>query len=290
MAVVICAGVLLAYAVRIARWGRPKMPRLGEAPGSALLPAWAIEAFYWALHAPGRWFASTRVSPDALTLTSVGLSLVSLPLAARGQLAAAAVFVLLGAAFDALDGMVARARHQASAAGAVLDSFVDRIADAVPLMGLVLLYRASPWALFVPLSAMLSSGLVSYGRAKAEIFGLALPDGLMRRHERVAYLAVSLLAAPMLPRVSWCPGVPYPLALAGPALIAVVGMGASLRLLGATREALRARSNSPALPSQAAAELPSQDGAPPRSRRALGALALASGAVRTPAQTSRAPG
>ena len=215
------------------------MPRLGASPGSPLFPGWAVKAFYWALHAPGGWLARRGVSPDALTLGSLGISLTSLPLAATGHLGAAGLAVLLGATLDALDGMVARALGQASDAGAVLDSVADRAADAAPLVGLALFYRGQVWGLGIVLGALFVSGLLSYVRAKSEIYGLRLPNGLMRRHERVAYLGLSLLLAPWQPGSELWSEVSAPLALVGPAVIASVGLVASLQLLSRTRAALR---------------------------------------------------
>lgn len=254
--IVVSLVVVLGYGVRVLRLGRADMPRLGASHGSALFPGWLVEAFYWALHAPGRGLIHLNVSPDALTYLSVLISLASLPLAATGQFTYAAACVLVGAAFDALDGMVARAHHTASERGAVLDSFVDRLADAAPLAGLAVYYRQFALAMLVPILAMIASSLVSYARAKADIYGLKLPNGLMRRHERVAYLSISLLVAPLVPRISGLGQLPYPLALVGVALIAVVGFAAALVLVRRTRKALL-------VPSVAAA-------APPTTHRASG--------------------
>ncbi len=102
-----------------------------------------------------------------------------------------------GAAFDALDGIVARARGLSSDAGEVLDAVVDRYADAAPLLGLAVYYRASLPALLLVLCALLGSMLVSYVRAKSEAMSLSLPGGLMRRHERIAYLTAGLLLGPL---------------------------------------------------------------------------------------------
>jgi CDP-diacylglycerol--glycerol-3-phosphate 3-phosphatidyltransferase len=237
-AVLVCTAVLLAYAVRVARLGRATMPRLGASPGSALFPGWLMEAFYWALHAPGHGLVKLGISPDLLTYLSLLVSLASFPFAATGRFAYAAAAVLVGAALDALDGMVARAQRRASDAGAVLDSFVDRLADAAPLAGLAVFYRGHAWTMLLPIVAMVASSLVSYARAKADIYGLRLPNGLMRRHERVAYLSGSLLIAPIAPTLPLTGDVPYPLTLAGIALIAGIGFLAATLLVRRTRAAL----------------------------------------------------
>ncbi|WP_410962049.1 hypothetical protein, partial [Salmonella sp. SAL4359] len=65
----------------------------------------------------------------------------------------------------------------ASASGAVLDSFVDRAADAAPFVGLAIFYRGHVATLVIPLAALVASSLVSYARAKADGLGLVLPNG-----------------------------------------------------------------------------------------------------------------
>ena len=153
------------------------------------------------MHAPARLVVRIGLDPDSLTYASVVISLLSIPLLATGHVLLAAAVIVVGAAFDALDGMVARAIDRASAAGAVLDSFVDRLADAAPYIGLALFYRARAETLLVPIAALVASSLVSYARAKADIYRLDLPNGLMRRHERVVYLVMALLVAPVAPRI-----------------------------------------------------------------------------------------
>src|SRR5262249_2187006 len=156
-------------------------------------------AFYWALYAPARGLARLQVPPDALTYAAIVLALASTPVLASSRFAVGAVLVLAAAALDALDGMVARAEGRASPPGAVLDSFSARVVDAAPLVGLAIFYRGHVATMIVPIAALIASSLVSYARAKADIYGLVLPQGLMRRHERIAYLVASLLAAPLVP-------------------------------------------------------------------------------------------
>jgi len=201
-----------------------------------LLGRFPIEAFHWVLRSIGRGVARSGVSPDTLTLISLVISSLSLPLAAYGKLASSGAALLFGAAFDALDGIVAREQGVSSDSGEVLDAVVDRYADAAPLVGLAVFYRASVPALLVVLSALLGSMLVSYVRAKSEAMGLALPGGLMRRHERIAYLTVGLLLGPLVPLASV--QVAAPLTLLVVAVIGVVSNLAAAQLTRAARAAL----------------------------------------------------
>jgi len=228
--------VLAAYGVRVAVAGRALDPRVQRESSTVLMGRFPIEAFHWALRGVGRAVARSGVSPDTLTLISLVISGLSLPLAAVGKLPAAGAALLFGAAFDALDGIVARERGVASDAGEVLDAVVDRYADAAPLLGLAVFYRASVPALGLVLAALLGSMLVSYVRAKSEAMDLSLPGGLMRRHERIAYLTAGLLLGPLVPLTS----VPLemPVTLLSVAVVAVVSNIAAVALTRAARAAL----------------------------------------------------
>jgi CDP-diacylglycerol--glycerol-3-phosphate 3-phosphatidyltransferase len=232
----LCTAVALLYAVRVLRRGRARHDRLPE--GSPLVPSWVVEAFYWALEAPGRALSRRGVDPDAVTYMALACSLASLPLIASGRLAAGGVCVGIGGAFDALDGLVARARGRASEAGAVLDSVTDRLSDAAPLAGLCVVYRQSAATLLVPVAAIVASSLVSYARARADVHRLRLPDGMMRRHERVIFLLLGLLLAPIVPRAPLAPSVAYPLTLALVGFVAAAGFAGAFVLVARTRAAL----------------------------------------------------
>jgi len=225
--------VLAAYGVRVAIAGRALDPRVQRESSTVLLGRFPIEAFHWALRGVGRSVSRSGVSPDTLTLLSLVISGASLPLAAIGMLPAAGAALLFGAAFDALDGIVARERGVASDAGEVLDAVVDRYADAAPLLGLAVYYRASVPALLLVLFALLGSMLVSYVRAKSEAMSLSLPGGLMRRHERIAYLTAGLLLGPVLQMTSI--RLEAPLTLLAVTVVALVSNLAAVQLTRAAR-------------------------------------------------------
>jgi phosphatidylglycerophosphate synthase len=235
------AGVLAAYAVRVATHGRVENVRLERVRGTRLLGRYPIEAFHWVASVVGRMLARTPVKPDTLTMVSLALTALTLPLVATGHFEAAGAVLLFGSSFDVLDGIVARERGVAGEAGEMLDSVVDRYADAACLIGLGLFYRDSAWKLGVIFSALLGSTMVSYVRAKAEKFRLSLPDTTMRRAERVVYLSGALILGPTLS--GWL----APTVAGRPATMAVVAMVAGLsnvaavQLLVAARTELRRR-------------------------------------------------
>ncbi|MHA1520740.1 MAG: CDP-alcohol phosphatidyltransferase family protein, partial [Promethearchaeota archaeon] len=90
---------------------------------------------------------------------------------------------------DVLDGSVARKTGTASKYGAFLDSTLDRIADAVTLLGLMVGQMIWPWNItvnyligFTTLSIMF---LISYTRSRAELEGVEMKGiGFMERAER----------------------------------------------------------------------------------------------------------
>lgn len=148
---------------------------------------------YGAVIGLGRWLSERGITPNALTYTALSFALASGVAAALGHFLVAAVLLLVSGAFDLLDGIVARAAHLSSRFGALLDSTVDRLADALPLLGLVVACSRSPLASVVLVSAMMTGFAVSYVRARAEGLGISLPPLFMRRAERLVLLLLALV-------------------------------------------------------------------------------------------------
>ncbi|MBI4498118.1 MAG: CDP-alcohol phosphatidyltransferase family protein [Chloroflexi bacterium] len=154
---------------------------------------------YW----PKHWFlplalALGRVglTPNALTLIGLGLSGAGAALLALGHFFLGGVMVLVSGVFDSLDGQLARATQQSSAFGALLDSTLDRVSEAVLLFGLLVYYsghQAQTEVLLIN-ATLVGSVMVSYVKARAEGLGLRCDVGWFQRPERVVLLAVGLLA------------------------------------------------------------------------------------------------
>jgi CDP-diacylglycerol--glycerol-3-phosphate 3-phosphatidyltransferase len=80
----------------------------------------------------------------------------------------------------------------------VLDSTLDRVSEAVILLGIAAFYLFNPvahfeWIVLLIGVAILGSFLVSYVRARAEGIGLDCQVGIFTRTERVIILALGLL-------------------------------------------------------------------------------------------------
>lgn len=134
------------------------------------------------------------VSANALTLGSLLLACAAFAAAAQGAFGWAAALVVLSGVLDVLDGAVARATGSASPFGALLDSTVDRLSDALPLMGVAVFVGTRGPAGALVLLTVLAVFSVSYVRARAEGLGVRLPPLFMRRAERFVLLTAALLA------------------------------------------------------------------------------------------------
>jgi len=112
-----------------------------------------------------------------------------------------ALILLMASGFcDTLDGILARTYQQASVFGGFLDSLLDRYADAFVFAGIIISGASN---LIVGLTALSSSIMVSYSRARAEAAGIKMESiGLAERPERIIILAAATLVA-----VFWFPAL-----------------------------------------------------------------------------------
>ena len=187
----------------------------------------------------GRGLAKVGITANALTYSSLALATVAGVAAGMGHLYTAACLVIVSGICDLLDGVVARATGGSTRFGALLDSTVDRLADGLPLLGLVVLYAQHGALAAIPALAMIGGFVVSYVRARAEGLGVTLPPLFMRRAERVILVSLSLLLGGV-----YADQAPFiaPLTLLG---VAVMG---TLNFVGATwavRAAKRALDGDP---------------------------------------------
>ncbi len=140
------------------------------------------------------------VSADAITIAGLLLTLLAALLIADGQLQQGGLLLLLSLPLDALDGAVARAALRSDSFGGVLDSTLDRYADAAlfAALGYYFAGLGQMDSLALALLALLGSYGVSYLRARAGEAGISLRDGLFTRLERVVVLLLALLIPALL--------------------------------------------------------------------------------------------
>jgi len=144
-----------------------------------------------------RLLVKTHITPTTLTWLGFSITLGAAALIASGHLFIAGFVVLTSGFFDMLDGALARHTNQVTPFGAVLDATLDRVSEAVLLLGILVFYlffgnQPTVGILLVCL-ALVSSPLVSYVRARAEAVGIECQVGLFTRAERVITLAAGLL-------------------------------------------------------------------------------------------------
>jgi CDP-diacylglycerol--glycerol-3-phosphate 3-phosphatidyltransferase len=134
--------------------------------------------------------------PNAITVLGLLPALIAALLAAQAQFLAAGLVLMLGAPLDALDGAVARASGRSTRFGALLDSTVDRYADALLFGGIGYAFAQTGDLLGVLLAFGALSGAyaVSYVRARAEGLHIgSIQDGLFDRAARLIVLILALL-------------------------------------------------------------------------------------------------
>lgn len=141
-----------------------------------------------------RLLARTPITPNTLTWLGFLLAVGAAALIAMGYLVAAGFIVLIAGFLDILDGALARHTNQGTRFGAVLDSTLDRLSEAVLLLGILVLYAGdgSDISILLVCVALVGSLLVSYIRARAETLGLECQVGLFTRGERVVVLVLGL--------------------------------------------------------------------------------------------------
>jgi CDP-diacylglycerol--glycerol-3-phosphate 3-phosphatidyltransferase len=142
-----------------------------------------------------------RIPLTGNQVTTLGfvVNVLAAVLVYREAFIAAGLVFLLGSILDIFDGAVARARGEAGPKGAMFDSVLDRVSEAVMFGAIALVFARDDEkiALLAVIAALTGSLLTSYIRARAEALGLDGTHGLMARAERVVLIAASLLFAPL---------------------------------------------------------------------------------------------
>src|SRR5690606_25760622 len=117
-------------------------------------------------------------------------------LIASGELIWGGIVMLASAALDAFDGTLARTTGRVTPFGGVFDSTIDRLFEGAVLGGLLYYFieRGDREESMLIFAAVVGSLCVSYVRARAEVEGIQLYDGLFTRAVRIVVLAVGLLA------------------------------------------------------------------------------------------------
>lgn len=161
------------------------MAKIFSGPGRAIIAH--------AVNPTARFLLRVGVTPNAVTIAGTVGVLIGSYLGALGYLFWAVWVVTASALTDVLDGTMARMRGGSGKFGALLDSSMDRIADAA-VFGAVAFYLAhqgNPYGGMVAALICLAAGqVVSYVKARAQSLGMDADVGIAERFERLVIVGI----------------------------------------------------------------------------------------------------
>jgi CDP-diacylglycerol--glycerol-3-phosphate 3-phosphatidyltransferase len=153
---------------------------------------------YEAFFAPfGKLLANTRLTPNMISLFSLGTSVLSCLAYASGPAIGMSLGLLAGtfllgcsSLLDMLDGSMARAKGMTGHFGALLDRTFDRVSEFFFLLGILIGGYVYPGLVFFSFEGMI---LASYVRAAAEERGglqMNSTTGIFERKEKLTLLSM----------------------------------------------------------------------------------------------------
>ena len=149
----------------------------------------------WPVDRLAALLAPTGIPPNIITWSALFLNLWAGILFAAGRFAAGGGMMLLAGLCDLLDGPVARRQGRVSLFGGFLDSILDRYADLILFLGLLVYYshvNRFGYAILAG-AAMAGAVMVSYAQARAESLVPTSEVGFWERPERLALMILGAL-------------------------------------------------------------------------------------------------
>ncbi len=190
----------------------------------------------------GKALARTPLTPNMVTVIgATGMTAGALALFPTGHLFAGTMVCTGFVLTDMLDGVLARLTGTSGTFGAFLDSTLDRVGDAAVFGGIAIWLATgghSRLLAAVALFCLVTGGLVSYAKARAESLGIPCDVGIAERAERLLIGLVAIGLSGL--------GVPYVLS-AGLWILAVLSAITFGQRVYAVRKAAGA-SGAPAAP------------------------------------------
>jgi len=151
--------------------------------------------FRWYLDPVAGFINRLGIRPNTLTLIgllgTIGVSI----LIAMGHMTWAGILLLVMGPVDAMDGVLARLRNEASDWGAFVDAVTDRYSELFLFLGFLIHYllQANPTGIILAYLAASGSVLVSYVKARADALKLDANIGFLTRVERYIVLIPGLI-------------------------------------------------------------------------------------------------
>jgi CDP-diacylglycerol--glycerol-3-phosphate 3-phosphatidyltransferase len=224
--------LIAGYTIRVSRYGKFRSERVRGVGGTVLVGENIMQATYWAIDPVVRGLVRIGAIPNAVTYAALVFGLAAGAAVAAGWFGLACLLATFSTISDILDGQVARVTGTGSNAGELLDAVVDRYTEFAFLAGFIVFARDSAVQLSLALAALIASFMISYASAKAEALQVAVPRGLMRRHERATYLTLASGLTPLIGpplHAQWAILPTTTVFLIGLGLVGVVGNLAALQ-------------------------------------------------------------
>ena len=158
----------------------------------------------WPIERIAAFLALTRIPPNVITWSALVINLWAAVFFAAGRFFAGASLMALAGLGDLLDGPVARRQNRVSLFGGFLESILDRYADLMLFLGLLVYYVSVNRFLYVVLACIAMAGavMVSYAKARAESLVAVGEVGFWERPERLVLMILGGLFNRM-PLVLW---------------------------------------------------------------------------------------
>lgn len=192
-ALLLLATMCLTFLVYCGLCASGKTPDVGAVKHNQFFGLFMARYINWMIGPLERLLVG-RVSPNAITASSLVMCAMCGVAAGMGHLGGAAWLYAVAGILDILDGRLARLQNKQTESGALFDSVSDRWGELFIFTGYAWYLRDTIW-LFAVMGAVASSTMVSYTRARAEGLGVDLRGGLMQRAERIFVVAVGTLVA-----------------------------------------------------------------------------------------------
>ena len=151
--------------------------------------------FRWLLVPVAGFLNRLGLHPNTVTLIGLAGTIGTAVLIALGHMTWAGLLLLVMGPVDALDGVMARLRNEASDYGAFVDSVTDRYSELFLFLGFIIHYLLinDPIGIAFAYLAAAGSVLVSYVKARADASKLDANIGLLTRVERYIVIIPGLI-------------------------------------------------------------------------------------------------
>jgi phosphatidylglycerophosphate synthase len=216
------------------------MRAMGQSPGreayktGGMLGRFWSEYIAWMMRPLMRLVVGSRITPNALTVSSVVAAAGAGFAIATGHFAMGTWLYVSAGILDLMDGRLARETNQQSVAGAFLDSVLDRWAELFVFAGFAWQLQGT-YAMLATLLALGGSMMVSYTRARGESLGVVTNGGAMQRPERIFLVSLGCLVAALVDASSAWMYVPEVLGTT----LAIVGVASTVTAIGRMRAGYR---------------------------------------------------